>query len=81
MSCNVSTPPATPLVRAIQYDIWKAGEQDFRRTGATHVMRQKTLSGTWIYTIEQIDGSLHYVTRYNDVKKTAIPFSPTPKNL
>lgn len=81
MSCNISTPPPTPLVRAIQYDIWKAAEQDFRRTGETHVMKQKTLFGTWTYTIEQIDGTLHYVTRFNGTSKTAVPFSPTVKNL
>jgi len=80
MSCVISTPlsapPSIPLVRAIQYEIWKAGERDFRHTGKTHVMRQKTLSGTWTYTIEQIGGVPHYVTQHNGATKTAIPLSP-----
>lgn len=81
MNCHVSVPPSHTLVRAIQCELWSFAEKEFRQQAAPtplRIIKQKTSSGTWSYSIETIHGTPHYVTRYNGALKTAIPFTPTP---
>ena len=81
MNRLVSVPPSQTLVRAIQSELWSYAEKEFRQQAVPsplRVLKQKTSSGTWSYTIETVHGAPHYVTRYNGAVKTAIPFTPTP---
>jgi hypothetical protein len=53
------------LARQIQSDLWVSAAMIHTGEKPTFVHKQKSSSGTWKYTIEDIDGTTYEVTRFN----------------
>lgn len=53
------------LARQIQSDLWASAAIVHTGSKPTFVHKQKSSSGTWEYTIEDIEGVAYEVTRFN----------------
>lgn len=54
------------IARSIHYCLWDSAYDELvDGVSYVRVYKNKTESGTWLYTIERIDGKVYCITRYN----------------